>query len=312
MRTLIRLLLISFFGLFLSPGVVFAEVTAPTQGEASGPIPALSIQEVKSDGQSTMERAGLSPKTLANGLYMSGSWSASWVGSVASVTVTNIYNDSYTRTSGTLRLEMWAVNSLPGRAQAFNGYRLAVFGTLSPLGTRQHYSNVTRTGTMLYPPDGTYWLLLVLTEYDSVNCSLPESFCMQDSAPSSTRETFGSAPVANYGNFSDLWWNSSESGWGISITHHSSGIAFIAWYTYDDFGNPKWYVASSCRIASNYCSDTLYETIGPPFGPTFNPSAVSVRNAGTISLTFTSLNSGRMTYNVRGSSGTKSISRQPF
>lgn len=288
-------------------------VAAPpeiAEGRVSGSAP-LPLVLNPADGQARMELSA-APKTLANGVFMSGTWSASWSGSQVSLALSRISNESFTRTTGTLRLELWAVSNLPARAAAFNGYRLSVFETMAPLGTRQFYSNVTRTGTMLYPPDGTYWLLLVLTEFDSVNCSLADRYCMQDSLSSDSRESFGSAPVANFGNFSDLWWNSNESGWGMSITHHSSGVAFIAWYTYDNFGNPKWYVASNCRITSNFCSDTLYETTGPSFGSTFNPAAVSVRSVGSISLTFTSLNSGRMSYDVRGSTATKSISRQPF
>lgn len=305
MRTLLRLLfsLATLFAAAAHAGLEFRE------GAASGFAGPFTFAQPP-DGQATMG-AAIVPKTLANGLFMSGAWTANWSGASASMTLSQISNESFTRTTGTIRTELWAVNSLPGRAQAFNGYRLAVFGTLAPLGPRRIYTSVTGTGTMLYPPDGTYWLLLVLTEFDSA-CAQADQFCQQDSLPSDSRETFGSVPVANYGNFSDLWWNPSESGWGVTVTHHSSGVAFITWFTYDNVGNPKWYVASNCRIVSNFCSDTLYETTGPPFGPSFNPSVVSVQSVGSISFTFTSLNSGRMSYNVRGSASTKTISRQPF
>jgi hypothetical protein len=254
-------------------------------------------------------------KTLGNGLYMDGAFNASWVGSSVALTLDKINNDSFTRTSGTLRLELWAVTTVPARAGAFTGFRLSTFGNIDPLQPRTFYSNLVGTGTMSYPPNGTYWLLLVLTEFSSTNTSCStqgDGFCQQDSAVASSQTTFGSAPVGNFGNFTDLWWNSSESGWGVNVTHHSSGVAFITWYTYDGAGNPKWYVAPGCRVVSNACTDTLYETSGPPFGPTFNPGAVSVRSVGTISFSFTSLNTGLMSYNVRGSTATKFISRQSF
>ena len=39
-----------------------------------------------------------------------------------------------------------------------------------------------------------------------------------------------SVPAANY---TDMWWNPSESGWGISFAQHASNQVFAVWYTYD-------------------------------------------------------------------------------
>jgi len=39
-----------------------------------------------------------------------------------------------------------------------------------------------------------------------------------------------SAPATNY---SDLWWNPNESGWGLTITQHASNQIWAIWYTYD-------------------------------------------------------------------------------
>ena len=117
------------------------------------------------------------------------------------------------------------------------------------------------------------------------------------------------APAANY---TDLWWNQSESGWGISFTQHSSGIAFVAWYTYDDSGSPKWYVASSCRVVGSGCTGALYETTGPPFSGPFNPSQVTVKEVGSITFAFSGESQGTMSFTINGVPGTKQITRQPF
>ncbi len=312
-----------WFGIVLAfPLSLALSLAAPARqsesihAEAAGAASAAPGEAVPDRGTEAMVRsADGRRKTLANGLYISGAWNAVWSGNSVSGTLDRINNDSFTRTSGTLRLELWAVASPPGRGVSFTGYRLAVFPSLDSLLPRTFYSSLVGTAAMSYPPDGRWWLNLVLSEYDPANCSLSDGFCMQDSSISNTSYQFGTAPpppVANFGNFTDLWWNSSESGWGTSITHHASGVAFIAWYTYDNVGNPKWYVGTNCRIVSNACSDTLYETTGPPFGPTFNPALVSLRSVGTISFSFSSLNNGTMTYNVRGSTGTKAITRQSF
>ena len=126
-----------------------------------------------------------------------------------------------------------------------------------------------------------------------------------------TRQVFqlGSTPPAV--DYTDLWWNPNESGWGMSITQQY-GAMFLAWYVYDATGIPVWYVASNCVVVGSSCTGTLYRTTGPPLGPTFNPSAVQVFTAGTISVRFIDANNATLTYTVNGTSGTKAITRQTF
>jgi hypothetical protein len=169
-----------------------------TSGAASPPPGSVEAQDPgagevpKSSGApETAAPSAILPKTLANGLYMSGPWSAAWIGSSVSLSLASINNDSFSRTTGTLRLELWAVTSPPARAAGFSGYRLATFTTFSPLPSRTFYSNIARTGTMSYPPDGTYWLVLVLSEFDSINCSQADRFCLQDSLNSDRTSGFG-------------------------------------------------------------------------------------------------------------------------
>ena len=77
-------------------------------------------------------------------------------------------------------------------------------------------------------------------------------------------------------DYTDLWWNPEESGWGMTITHQY-GVMFLAWYVYDGTGKPVWYVASDCVVYGSMCFGTLYRTTGPPLGPTFNPDRKSTR-----------------------------------
>lgn len=127
-----------------------------------------------------------------------------------------------------------------------------------------------------------------------------------------TRQLFGSgsAPSVDY---TDLWWNASESGWGAAITQQGSTM-FLAWYVYSSSGKPIWYVASDCRVngAGTGCTGTAYRTTGSAFGPTFNPSAVQVFPVGTVVITFNDPNNGTLQYTVDGVSGTKTITRQVF
>jgi YVTN family beta-propeller protein len=124
----------------------------------------------------------------------------------------------------------------------------------------------------------------------------------------------GSAPPAT--DYTDLWWNPAESGWGLGITQQF-GIMFLTWFVYEDTSRPIWYVASSCVVKSlgNGCSGTLYRTAGPP-GPaasnSFDASQVRVNGVGTIDVTFTDANNGIINYTVDNVSGSKAITRQLF
>lgn len=250
-------------------------------------------------------------KSLASGLYMSGTFTYVLTNGSANITLDQINNDSYTLTTGTLRLTLWALTYQPSRGASINGYKMATFATFNPLSPRNYYYAITRSAGYVSPPNGTYWLILVLEQYDPSACpSNSDGFCLEDTFQSFVQVTFGPATPAY--NYSDLWWNSSESGWGVVVEHHTSNIAFIAWYTYDGAGNPKWYVGPNCPMIGNGCSSTLYETTGPPFGPTFNPAQVSARSVGSVTFSFTDRNSGYMSYNVNGISAVKSITRQPF
>lgn len=120
--------------------------------------------------------------------------------------------------------------------------------------------------------------------------------------------TSGPAPVVDY---TDLWWNESESGWGVSLTQQF-GIIFAAWFTYDAAGEPVWYVVSNCAVNETGCSGTLYRVSGgaaltAPW-TAVNPAAP----AGEVTFAFTGPATGTMTYTIDGVAGTRKITRQVF
>jgi len=112
-------------------------------------------------------------------------------------------------------------------------------------------------------------------------------------------------------DYTDLWWNPNESGWGVAMAEQSANI-FLAWYVYDDGGNPVWYVASNCAVSGSTCSGTLYSTMGPAFGTTFDPNQVHASPVGSVTVSFTDANNATLTYTVNGISGAKQITRQVF
>jgi len=125
-----------------------------------------------------------------------------------------------------------------------------------------------------------------------------------------TRQVFrnGAVPAVDY---TDLWYNANESGWGMAISHQSD-VMFLAWYVYDSGGKPFWYVAPACAVSGSGCSGSLYRTTGPALGPTFNPNQVQAFQVGSAIVSFIDANTAVLSYTVDGVSATKTITRQTF
>jgi hypothetical protein len=134
-----------------------------------------------------------------------------------------------------------------------------------------------------------------------------------------TRQSFRELPTCSWSafdrsfsfNYQDLWWNPSESGWGVNITHQQD-VLFATLFTYNANGQPMWYVMSDGeRVAAGRYSGTLYRTTGPAFDAVPWTPANSVE-VGNMSFTFSDGNTGTMTYTVGGVQVVKQIQRQVF
>jgi hypothetical protein len=125
-----------------------------------------------------------------------------------------------------------------------------------------------------------------------------------------TRQPVGVGTVVPAVDYSDLWWNPNESGWGMAMAQQNANI-FLAWYVYDASGKPVWYVASNCVVSGSSCSGALYSTTGPPFGPTFS-GPIQVTTAGSVIVSFIDANNAVLSYTVRSVTATKTITRQIF
>ncbi len=141
-------------------------------------------------------------------------------------------------------------------------------------------------------------------------------------------------------NFTDMWFNPNESGWGINFTQHAAtNKAFVVWYTYDpreaevstaettDF-KPLWVVLPDSNwITPTTMTGTVYVTNGTPFAQPWNTANNGVQSVGTFTFSFSDANNGTFTYNISppgglaagnpafglpAYTGTKTITRQPF
>ena len=110
-------------------------------------------------------------------------------------------------------------------------------------------------------------------------------------------------------NYSDLWWNPAESGWGIQFVQQHD-VIFATMFVHGQNGQPIWYSATMQATASGMSGD-LYSTNGPYFGQsTFNAAFVVSRKVGLMSVAGVSPNQMTLGYWVDGAVFSKTIQRQ--
>jgi len=129
------------------------------------------------------------------------------------------------------------------------------------------------------------------------------------STPATCSFTTGDRSTAT--NYQDLWWNPSESGWGVNVTHQGD-IIFATLFDYDLTGQGTWYVlANAPKTSAGVYSGDLFRVTGPVFNA--NPwTATTALKVGTMTFQFTSGNAGTLTYTVNGITVTKPIQREVF
>ena len=119
-------------------------------------------------------------------------------------------------------------------------------------------------------------------------------------------------------DFSDLWFNTNEEGWGVNIIQQNN-ILFITFFVYASNGQPVWYVGPATAYTSTTSdgivsfAGPLYTTTGPYFGAaTFNESQVIPRQVGTVAFSAAEISGGAVSYSVDGVTVTKTVRRQTW
>ncbi len=112
-------------------------------------------------------------------------------------------------------------------------------------------------------------------------------------------------------NYTDLWWNPAESGWGINLNHQGDKI-FATLFTYEAGGSPLWLVMSDGALQPD---GSFLGVLLRTSGPVFNASpwgAISFAEVGTMRLSFPGENRALIAYSVNGVTVNKEVERQRF
>lgn len=125
---------------------------------------------------------------------------------------------------------------------------------------------------------------------------------------------FSSAPRAAstaYPDYTDLWWNSQQSGWGAQVVLQGD-VIFLTLFVYDGQRRPLFLVASDMRPTTPggaTFTGALARTSGPAFAGAFDPSRVTQAAVGTATLRFDSPFAARLTYTADGVTVSESLTR---
>lgn len=122
----------------------------------------------------------------------------------------------------------------------------------------------------------------------------------------------GAALATSYSfDVSDLWWNSSESGWGIQLVQQHQTV-FATMYVYRSDNSTDFYVAVLDPAGPSKWSGPVYHTSGPWFGGAWNPASVVETVAGSMAFTLKSFYSGELTYTIGPTAVVKNLIRLSF
>jgi hypothetical protein len=119
----------------------------------------------------------------------------------------------------------------------------------------------------------------------------------------------GSTPPAI--DYTDLWWNPNESGWGVTLTHQF-GFIFAAWFTYDAAGKPIWYVATNCPATTSGCTGALFKVDGGAPLTSVWKGVNPATQVGEVTFAFSNAANGTMRYTVNGVTTSRVITRQVY
>ncbi|HWZ70295.1 MAG TPA: hypothetical protein VN326_02300 [Casimicrobiaceae bacterium] len=109
-------------------------------------------------------------------------------------------------------------------------------------------------------------------------------------------------------DFTDIWYNPAENGWGVNVVQGNAFI-FLTFFIYGADGKPTWFTAQVTQDASGNFNGPLYATTGTYYILPW--TGFSIAQAGTVSFRPTGPATATLIYTVTGVGPvTKTIQRQ--
>lgn len=224
--------------------------------------------------------------------------------------------------------EAWRIRRVAGGHDITRLPPGGIPGVPQPLQVRQHGSAVIATfEEPLSPARGTWALVLdsvtgfALTGKVTFSADAPAGGCAVQGTLSGARDFPLDAP----GGLSDLWFDPTQPGWGMTVIHGGFGLFGVLYlYSADTrdgqgLGPGEWYVLPEMRplpFPGGAVPDppppppgyagTLYAAQGSPFAQRFDPAATRLVPVGEATLGVSSTNAATLTYRI----GARTVERQ--
>jgi len=116
--------------------------------------------------------------------------------------------------------------------------------------------------------------------------------------------------AAHATDYTDIWWNPTESGWGVNIAQSNTFI-FATFFVYGPGNVPAWYAATLTQDATGAFTGDLFRTTGTDLGIVpFNPGDFTAIKVGTATFKPTAPDKAVLGYNVGAVAVNKNIQRQ--
>ena len=110
-------------------------------------------------------------------------------------------------------------------------------------------------------------------------------------------------------DYTDIWWNPAESGWGVNFAQ-SDKFIFATFFVYGPGNTPTWYTGELALDAGGSFTGPLYATTGTYLGTVpFDPAQSMATQAGTATFKPAAADTGVLTYNVGNVAVAKNIRR---
>ena len=186
-----------------------------------------------------------------------------------------------------------------GIRQPDGSFSGVLFRTQGPLPVKS--TGIAPVGIMrIVPsPDGSAQLTAVVDGASSTRRI--ERFTLGD-APRTCRWTAGADTTSiARANFTALWSNPTDPGWGLAVSHRASGV-FAVLFTYDDENRPSWRVMSRGKATAP----------GIFTGELYRVARGQVRAIGAMTLRFSAADEGSVAWRMDGTEFRAPLLRQRF
>jgi hypothetical protein len=192
----------------------------------------------------------------------------------------------------------WYVMS-NGKRQPDGSFAGLLYRTRGPVS--RAIANLAAVGTMRITPKGDGSASLA---YDISGAQHNTTVTRQQFAQAERKcrwSTDVSARDAATSNFTSLWFDPAQPGWGVALSHRADTMFGVV-FTYDAQDRASWAVMSNgLRQADGSVAGALYRTGGK-----------AVTSSGTMTLQFHTGNAATLSYVLDGNQMTRSIVRQFF